>query len=239
MTEVYNNCDHDLHSDDNFCSKCGLELSMIKFDYSNISDINCHIHKNVKSFSFETELGQLDIPDEIKQRIIILSDTSSSITRKTPRKKLLFCYAYIAYLQLGKSFDPKKLGQIIGLKDSDYNDAISLASGLNSKPFSKCERVIVPMVIISPCDYIHDIIEEIQKIYGISLNENLIRDKLTLALENNKLLYENNPKSVAIGMIKYQLELDNIKTPKFNVHVNMNSAVIKKQIISIKEALGN
>lgn len=239
MTEVYNNCDHDQHSDDGFCSKCGLELSTMKFDYSNISDINSHVHRNVKLFSFETELGQLEIPDEVKKQIIILSDTSSTITRKTPRRKLLFSYAYIAYLQLGLPFDPKKLGQIIGLKDSDYNDAISLASGINSKPFTSCERVIVPMVIISPCDYIHDIILEVQKVYGIKMNEELIKEKLAKALEKNKLLYENNPKFVAVGMVKYQLETDKIKTPKFNIHVGMSSAVIKKQITSIKEALGD
>lgn len=234
--DVYNQCDH-LNSDDGFCRKCGLELSTARFDFSNISDINSYVHRNNKIFTFETELSNLDIPDEVKQKIIILSETSKSITRKTPRKKLLFTYAYTAYLQLGIPFDPKKLGQMIGLKDSDYNDAINLTSGMNTKPFSEGERIIAPMVIISPCDYVTDLLKNLKNLYDISLDENIIKNKLNTILEKDKLMYENNPKSVTTAMIKYELELNNIKTPKFNSNFNISSAVIKKLILSIKNIL--
>jgi len=224
------------YGEDFFCMKCGVEL-LFKIDNHNMSDINHFINKSEKIFSFEKELEVLDIPDNVKQQIIILSHNSNIITRKAPRKRLLYNYAYIAYLQLDLKFDPKKLGDTIGLKDCDYNQAIGLISGANNKYFSNDDRIVVPMFIKSPCDYLKSIIDKLNDNIKFKIDIESLTEKLQKALDSDKMLYENNPEYVAIAMIKYQLDLDGVKIPKFCTTLGISGVIVKKQIEAIKLAL--
>lgn len=230
-------CDH-VKGDDNYCMKCGFEISSY-INFTSSGDFsNHHVHRATKTFTFETELKELNLPDEIKSEIIMLSNLSDTITRKSPRKRILYALACTAYLSKNIDFDPSILAKEFGLTQKDMSEALQLISGIDQKPFSNRDRIIIPMVIISPCQYLEGILKDLKIFYpDINIDPEDLKNKLNIVLEKDKLLLEENPKNVAISMVKYYLESHSMKVTKFNTNFNITSPILKKNIEKIKNVL--
>jgi hypothetical protein len=243
LVEIYQDiCEHSNINENGLCLECGLEINGLSngsyFDTSS-SDNNTHVYKNTINFTYEKDLENMNLPDIIKQEIIDLCGPNFGITRQKPRLRLLFSFAYKAYIKNNIPFQPNKLAKIIGLDNSDINEAMKLVSGLSNTKTN--DSFSVPMCIISPMEFIEDIIKTLENYYkNLKLDVNEYKNLLELALKHNKLLYENNPNVVAVGIIKYNLDLKKIKTPKFHEAVSLNPSSIKnmtKQISLILDPL--
>lgn len=242
MTSVENIQDACLHqniNEDGICLGCGTEMNSLSNGsfFETSFESNHHSYRNTKVYTFETDLEKLDLPDVIKSEIISLCGITENITRQAPRLRSLFAFAYIAYIKLQIPFNPHTLAVKIGISHNDYNESLKLVSGLTSTPLSENNNIIVPVVVLSPCNYLKDIINALNTTYNLNLDYNEHDALLTLALQKDKLLYESKPYNVAVGSVKYLLDKKNVKINKFHACVGLSSSVIKNMTIDISRAL--
>jgi hypothetical protein len=114
----------------------------------------------------------------------------------------------------------------------ETNMALRIISGTSSSdialPINEAagEILSAPVVIISPVFFIEDICKE------NSLSEKSV-EIITLAkqiLSENKILFEFNPKHVALAIVKYYMNLNNIVISKFAKVNGISDSILKQHI---------
>lgn len=244
-------CDHS-YIENGSCSFCGLVQSS-SGSYIDSSDTynNTHSYSDNKLISFEKDLSTIDLPDEIKQAIIIISSKNSSIiTRKIARKRALFAYAYLAYIRLGymndASFNPLDLARRIGLEPSEFTEALKLVSGTSLNPQVQNIPITVPIVVISPVVYLSEIIEIIESKYEeFKFDKEYLTKLMVQALAKDPRLNHENPRIMAIALVRYQADILiklipgklKLRISNFHLYVGMTAPVMKKKVKLIETAL--
>lgn len=233
-------CSH-LEIEDGVCQKCGVETSINGMYFDTSSDINGnYCHKNNKIFTYETDLSKLFLPDDVKIEVIKLCDITNSITRQSPRIRTLFALIYVAYLKLNLPLNPQELAKLVGLSPEDYNEALKLVSGLNSSGISYSSNITIPIVILSPLNYLKDVLANLSVHYPkVTFDYNEHYNLLELAIKKRPILLESKPMSICVGLIKYLLDKKNIKLSKFHEKVSISASVIKNSVKEIEMAFKN
>lgn len=176
-----------------------------------------HVYIN-SEHSIIGDLKCYQLPDDIKNKAdSIYLKMIQRTRRKKIRKQLVFFCTYCAYLELGINVNPMSLGEQFGLTHGEVQRCGSL--------FSKLQTGYAPPVVDStPLNYIPgfceslgltvETIEEISKIYKV-------------VSSNDEGLSQENPQTVASGLLKYYIETNGItmKDPKVISSVTSRSSV--------------
>jgi hypothetical protein len=227
--------EHCLHKTifEGVCSECGLEVEGTYIDMtSSYSEFHSHTD-TVTVQPFENDLKHLSIPDDVKNLVVTLALSCPKDThRMGVRKQQLFAYIYLAYLQLGYKFDPDNIIEELKMTKREINMSLRVISGTSSSDISlpagerAGEVLTAPVVVITPVDFIEDIC----KSNNLSPQLDEITNHAKKILEKNKILYEFNPKHIAIALIKHFLIQSKITIPKFAKANGISESILKQHM---------
>ena len=190
----------------------------------------------VSTMGLEKDLEGKNLPQEIKALVLQMAGSApKSIYRMGCRSRLLFAYVYLAYLRLDYVFEPEKVAAILGIDKSQWSAALLLASGISSTPLpqSRTETITAPMNVVSPITYFDSLLPLVK----MQTYRSQITDLAKKALEIDPLLYEEQPRRMAVAFIKYFLDTNQMSIPKFHTYFNMTAASIKTCVNKISAAL--
>lgn len=174
--------------------------------YDNDSDERkfCSSHNEWSYINNKTErsilpdLRSYTLPEDIKLRAdAIYNKMKYQVRRGKIRSQMLFFCVYCAYLELANvgevTVDPVQLGKLFNLTPGEVQRCDSLFSPLQTgyKP---------PSVYTSPLGYLPDYCE------AFGLSEDTIPEIIKLStsiLQKDKSLFEENPQTVAAGLLRY------------------------------------
>ena len=228
---------------DGACNDCGMEV----YGTSNGTHIEMNSkysehHSYIDAINiqpFEADLKNLNIPSEIKALVMELASRCPKEThRMGVRRQQLFAYIYLAYLQMGFKFDPEKLREEMKMTQREVNMALRIISGTSSVdiplPTNDIDETIsAPVVVISPTVYIEDICE----LNSIKEHTSNIMELAKIILEKNKMLLEYNPRHIAISIVKYYININEINIPKFVKINGISDSILKQHLARIVKSL--
>lgn len=227
-------CAHSI-IEDGFCTCCGEATNangcFIDSKLYNTNNTNTRIRATL-----EDDLQKYALPADVKEKILELYGKTHQIVRKQSRKILLSALTYQAYISLNKQVDVDHLKSLYGLTNGNFSKVMKLVSGTDSN--INIDKVDISISIIKPESYFNGII-------GILLNEtNYKIERQELDNINNilidkaaNIIYSNNPKNIAVAILKYYLDSNNIPITNFYKMFDITSATINKSITLIKNIL--
>ena len=231
------------HTDvyDGVCNQCGLEVFGISNGtYIDMSSSYSEHHSYMDNNNlqpFEVDLRGMDLPMEVKSMAMNLASSCPREThRMGVRRQQLFSYIYLAYLQLGLKFDPERLREEMGMTQREVNMALRIVSGTSSisipLPTNDLDECIsAPVVVISPVIYL----EEICTLNGIPEHTERVTVMSKTILKKNKILFESNPRHIAISLVKYYLNCVGVNIPKFSKNNRISDSILKQHVTKIGE----
>lgn len=140
------------------------------------------------------DLKQYAFADDIKnQADVIYNKMRYQVRRGKIRYQMLFFCVYCAHLELGRDVNPVQLGHQFGLTQGEVQRCDSLFSPLQTgyKP---------PSTNTSPLGYLPDYCRD------MNLSQEAIADIMKMAatvLRKDPTLYQENPQTVAAGLLRY------------------------------------
>lgn len=221
------------------CVECGLSMSCTgsHLGYEQDYSLSHQRSAGVSSLGFEKDLAAIrDLSEEIKAWVIRKTVSApKGIHRMGCREQILFAYVYLGHLTLGYTVEPEKIAESLQMKPCNIAPAIKLASGISSIPLPQSvgDTVTAPMVIISPVTYLKSTLQLIDKTQYLQQ----ITDITNKALDADELLYEERPRSMAIGFIKYYLDINKIDVPKYHTFFNVTPSSVKTSVKKITESV--
>ncbi|MEM2987184.1 MAG: hypothetical protein QXV60_03700, partial [Nitrososphaerota archaeon] len=129
------------------------------------------------------------------QADVIYNKMKYQVRRGKIRHQMLFFCVYCAYLELNRNVNPIELGEIFGLSQGEVQRCNSLFSPLQTgyKP---------PSRNISPISYLPDFCK------NIGLSQDALESIINMAviiLNKDPSLYQENPQTVAAGLLRYYI----------------------------------
>ena len=149
------------------------------------------------------DLKAYPFPDDIKNRAdVIYNKMKYQVRRGKIRFQMLFFCVYYAHIELGRDVNHIQLGKQFGLTPGEVQKCDSIFSELQTgyKPPSKNA---------SPLGYLPDYIR------AMDLSEDLINDITLTAssiLRKDPTLHQENPQTVAAGLLRYYMYSNGITT---------------------------
>lgn len=140
------------------------------------------------------DLKTMPFTDDIKnQADVIYNKMKPRVRRGKIRLQMLFFCVYCAHLELGRMVNPLQLGLLFGLNAGDVQRCDSIFSPLQTgyKP---------PYTSTSPLRYLPDYCR------AIGLADETISEIMTASsaiLRKDPSLYQENPQTVAAGLLRY------------------------------------
>jgi hypothetical protein len=223
------------------CNECGIELNGtsngtfidMKSSYSEY-----HTYTDaIQSQPFEADLRNINIPDEVKNLVINLASSCPREThRMGVRRQQLFSYIYLAYLQLGYKFDPDAIRTEMKMSQREINMALRIISGTSSidipLPVSdEAEPLSAPVVVISPIVYLEDVCNN----NNLSSHIEEITKLSKEILDKNKILFEYNPKHIAITLVKHYMNIKGIGMAKFSKNNGISDSILKQHLVRVNK----
>lgn len=153
--------------------------------------------------SILSDLKQYPFPDDIKnQADVIYNKMKYQVRRGKIRSQMLFFCVYCAHLELGREVNPIQLGAQFDLTQGEVMRCDSLFSSLQTgyKPPSKNA---------SPLGYLPDYIRD------MGLSPDILDGVVRLSngiLQKDPTLYQENPQTVAAGLLRYYTVTNGITT---------------------------
>ena len=221
---------------DGVCNECGMEIygtstgTFIDMK-SSYSEYHSYTEASIIQ-SFEADLKTINIPDEVKNLVMNLASSCPREThRMGVRRQQLFSYIYIAYLQLGFKFDPDMIKKEMKMSQREVNMALRIISGTSSidipLPVSEdAEPLSAPVVVISPSIYIEDVCKHNNLSDAVEDVSKMAKE----LLDKNKMLFEYNPKHIAIAIVKHYMNTKNIATNKFSKNNGISDSILKHHL---------
>lgn len=215
---MFKECEHE-NIIDSVCNDCWMCIDVMCIDVKTV-DPHFGINKISNSPNFCKDLKNIDIPDDVKNLVYKIEALSEKkISRLNSRKLKLFAYCYLAYLKLGYDFKPEELAQKLDIR-KNVREAIKIAAGIGNvglpmpevKLMPECESFLSKITIVSPIAYFDEYISKL----SIQNKKSEIETYFVNLLENNKLLYEENPNFMAIAIIKYYCDNNGITLSNFS-----------------------
>lgn len=146
------------------------------------------------------DLKPYPFPDDIKnQADVIYNKMRYQVRRGKIRFQMLFFCVYCSHLELGRDVNPIQLGAQFGLTPGEVQRCDSLFSPLQTgyKPPSKNA---------SPLSYLPDYCRE------MDLSQENIMEIAANILKKDSTLYQENPQTVAAGLLRYYTVTHGITT---------------------------
>lgn len=227
------NCQHD-DVEDGTCMFCGTSMEYTTMDeYS-----TCHSSIPTTTAEFEKDLAKLpDIPECIKRGVInAVTMAPKHICRMSRRDQKLYSYIILEYIYQDIPFDPSKIARMMNLSRTSIGEASKLLACISGNKLPQSDTNIkrrAPMIVINPITCIDDNL----KLLGMIEHSERITAIAVDILAADKFLYEESPRLVAITLIKYYCDINNIVIKKFHSYFDkITSISIKKCLILVTEA---
>jgi transcription initiation factor TFIIIB Brf1 subunit/transcription initiation factor TFIIB len=170
------------------------EINKDKRMFSGYNDWS-HVIINTEK-SILPDLKKYDFTNEIKNKAdVIYSKMKYQVRRGKIRFQMLFFCIYCAHLELNIDINPIHLGGLFGLSKGEVQRCESIFSPLQTgyKP---------PTKITSPLGYLPNFCSI------LSLSNDAVNDITNLGnkiLNKDKSLYQENPQTVAAGLLRYYI----------------------------------
>jgi hypothetical protein len=235
-------CDHK-NVYDGACIDCGLEIlgnsngTHIEMG-SSYSEYHSYIDP-VNTQPFESDLKNLNIPVEIKAMVVSLANSCSREThRMGVRRQQLFAYIYLAYLKTGFKLDIDKLKEEMKMTQREINMALRIVSGTSAVDIPlpttpDGESICAPIVVYSPLIYIEDVCEA----NGLKDYTEQVSELAKVILSKSKRFLEENPKHVAIAILKYYLSSIGVNIPKYVKNNKISDSILKQHLGRIQKVM--
>lgn len=241
METSLDECHHLCINDSGCCQDCGIVIECLKMD----GDYSGYHSKT--SFNVDyTEILELNIPEEIKERAFQIATTfGTRSSRSIHHKQELFASVYRAYLECLREgrceypLSPKELAKTLGLKQKEVNTVMKSINGVSNKYFPICEGMEPVIVILSPTQFL----EKICNFNGLESHYQKINDFATtiLRFDSEKYILEQDPEKMALAIIKVYLDMKQIPFPKLGIKNGMSEGILKqktREIINVVDKFG-
>lgn len=220
------------------CNICGLDISSSGSYLSYHEDYSASHQRStpVSTLGFDKDLADKNIPTEIKAWVLQKAGMAPKrIHRLGCRQRILFAYVYLGYMQFNYTFEPEKVAELLGIDKSQWGGALQLVSGISSTqlPQAKVDTITAPLHIVSPLTYLDSVLTTLK----MEAHKAKVIELATKALEKDPLLYEEQPKRMAVAFLKYYLDTNNMSVPKFHTYYSMTAVSIKACVGKIQAAL--
>lgn len=147
------------------------------------------------------DLERYSLPEDIKiQADIIYNKMRYQVRRGKIRFQMLFFCVYYAHIELGRDVNPVQLGATFNLTQGEVQRCDSLFSPLQTGYHP-------PSTNMSPLNYLPDYCQ------GMDLSSDAVDDIISLSssiLKKDRSLLQENPQTVAAGLLKYYLVTNGI-----------------------------
>jgi hypothetical protein len=153
--------------------------------------------------SILVDLKSYPFPDDIKnQADVIYNKMRYQVRRGKIRFQMLFFCTYNAHIELGRDVNPIQLGAIFGLTQGEVQRCDSLFSPLQTgyRP---------PSINTSPLGYLPDYC------HNMNLSQECVDDIMRMSsaiLRKDVTLFQENPQTVAAGLLRYYTITNGITT---------------------------
>ncbi|MCJ7636188.1 MAG: hypothetical protein MUO21_01725 [Nitrososphaeraceae archaeon] len=180
--------------------------------------------------SILNDLKPFHFPDEIKnQADAIYNKMIPRVRRGKIRNQMLFFCVYCAYLELNQDVNPIQLGAEFKLKPGDVQRCDSIFSPLQTgyRP---------PSTNISPTRYLPDYCQNME------LSQEATNEVIQLSasiLKKDPTLFQENPQTVAAGLLRYYTITNGIDDPQKITKVTHRSNVTVEGIYRRIAAIDN
>ncbi|CAH6418736.1 Hypothetical protein POVN_LOCUS457 [uncultured virus] len=224
------------------CEDCGLAMSSSGSHLSHETEYTSSHQRAAprSTLGFDKDLADKNFPAEIKAWVLQKAGSApKQIHRMGKRDQILFAYVYLAYLQLQYPIKPEEIMSELGIKKTEISAAVQLASGIASMtlPQSEQDMITAPMNVVSPIRYIPEVVAVLSNIPNLKEHQPHITAIAEAALKKDQSLYEERPKHMAVGFLKYYLDRLGYHVPKFYSHFNMTSASINSYVRKIQKIM--
>jgi hypothetical protein len=227
-------CVHENRLDD-ICIECGLCMRGTYVDMDMDFTQSHQYSGSVQTPYFEKDLKPLPIPEEVKALVIQMARSNNQdVHRMGIRRQQLFSYIYLAYLQLNQWLDPQKLAEDLGMTQRDINLALRVVSATSSTdiplPKQNNSYMVVPIVVISPLNYIDEVCQK----NGLQNQISEVRTLANRVLQASTSLLEQKPKQVAVAIVKYYMDLNSYSTVgNFAKENGMSQSTLKNKVAEV------
>lgn len=177
-------------------------------------------------------LQNKELPPQVTALVIESLLKAPDLTgRLKNRNEAMFVCVYQAYCQLDIKFNPEELAKKFRIAKCNLGAALRRASGLSINQLPTSDRVSlqVPMVVISPIQYLQPFTEAL----GISEYLNPIQAFAQQILDTNQFLYEERPKWMAAALIKYYAGTHGLNLPNLKTALEITPTSIKTCLIKV------
>jgi len=159
-----------------------------------------HTSRNTER-SILTDLNKYRFDNDIKNRAdVVYNKIIYQVRRGRKRLQLLFYCVYCAHLELERDVDPIELGAVFGLKQGEVQKCYSLFSPLQTDYHPPSKNTSPLTYLPGYCDRLKLSQEAIEDIKKIS-SDILMKDPT---------LYQENPQTVASGLLRYYVSTNGI-----------------------------
>jgi len=167
------------------------KVDRISGGFSDWSHVIINNEKSIMN-DLKNQLFSIDLKNRAD---VIYSKMKYQVRRGKIRTQMLFFCVYCAHLELNIEVNPIQLGSVFGLTKGEVQRCDSVFSPLQTgyRP---------PPKITSPLGYLPDFCEK------LNLSIEAINDIKVLGLKilnNDKNLYQENPQTVAAGLLRYYI----------------------------------
>lgn len=221
-------CPHDFIQD-SVCSTCGMVIERQEIEDADFSKYHNRPKKSPVA-SLNKDIEKLNVNIDVKKWVQQKIGDAKIVYRQESRNKILFAYIYLGYLHLGKPFNYEDIAIEMGLTRSGIDVAIKIASGISGPslrlPQSNInENITAPIVVISPKDILISLAQKLEMTREAIQEMVEILNKL---IEASPIYLEDNPKYIAIGLIRYYYEIHNYKFTNVGKKLGVANCISKK-----------
>jgi hypothetical protein len=231
-------CEHDC-LDGHVCVACGLTLENIQLTLTDFDHSKHHLRfRNYRPKNFEKDLAALKLSDDILFWIHDkVAQAPKAIFKPETRVKLIFAYVYLAHLHLGKPLDPWQLATMVGLSRGDIDDSLKIVSGISSWSThnSQTGSLAAAVVVLTPEMCLESFGQQLD-IPDLHLVE--MKRLARLLIERNELLLDEDPKKMAIGILRYYYEFYALPFSQLSRQLGYTSLITRKYAQIVTCTLG-
>lgn len=216
-------CQHEFLNSNGSCSTCGVVI--VEFN----QDDREYASSKTSEKSILKEMENIPLPEEIKIKAEeIFNKLNPQTKRGNRRKQLIFFCIHSAYLELGNPQDPKKIAQLVGIKNSKMTKSLSMYSQAQTgyKP---------PLIFVTPLDFIPQYCEMLKLTEETTQDVKLFAETI---LQKDTTLKQKFPQKIAAGILLYYLTINGIQINKkeYAKVIQLSEVTINniyKQIVSL------
>jgi len=210
------NCEHDFCVE-GYCNSCGIEMG-VKIDF-NVGYSDTHVKtKSASSQGYEHELSQLtELSVELKDAVSAKLGQKKGRTRDSSRANDVFCETYIGGAKMGE-LKPDSVVKSLGMNGRGVNKSLRAISGTSIKTIKdeNGKVVLMPVVCISPLDYITQICTQMDQSTKPNSKDKLlpyadeIKRIVSYIIKKSPSLLNERPRHLAAGFVKYYCVLNEL-----------------------------